>query len=77
MSEIRFVNPEDREAWFALWDTLERSPLGGNRVSRCPETGEIWQYVGTIRYGLQWLHEFRHRHHPTTKQREVFRTQAN
>lgn len=72
MDRIRFVSPKDRAAWFALWDTLERSPLGVDRVSRCPETGEIWQYMGTI----EGNHEFRHRHHPKTKQREVFSTKA-
>jgi len=77
MSEIRFVNPKDREVWLNMWGTLERSQLGGDRDCRCPETGEIWQYMGTIRYGRDWLHEFRHRHHPTTKQREIFRTKAN
>ena len=34
------------------------------------EFGESWQYMGTILYKGVFYHQFRHRMHPSTQQRE-------
>jgi len=43
---------------------------GGDRLCECPESGEVWQYMGTELKSDGWKHCFRHRHHPGTQQRE-------
>ncbi|UFP97199.1 hypothetical protein [Gloeobacter morelensis] len=44
----------------------------GDPVSRDPETGEVWQYLGTSfdPGRRRWRHAFRHRHHPATGRQE-------
>ena len=42
------------------------------------ETGEVWQYMGTVKKTDRevWVHQFRHRHHPQTKRREYHEVEA-
>ncbi len=65
------TNPE----WARAWSALAR--IVGDYADCCPETGEVWQYMGTveegppIRVGGRQLivHEFRHRHRQPTARR--------
>jgi hypothetical protein len=43
---------------------------GGDRLCECPDSGEVWQYMGTELKSDGWNHCFRHRYHPGTQQRE-------
>jgi len=69
----------DLDAAFAiLIDTV-----GGDGVDRCPETGEVWQYMGSAQRtdieGASWKHSFRHRSwpgHGTPYQRHVVEVYA-
>lgn len=45
-------------AWPAMWDALAEAT--GDYADCCPETGEVWQYMGTD----GGIHCFRHRHRP-------------
>lgn len=62
----RFVEPGSDE-WRALWHALGIR-TGGDVEEKCPDTGEVWQYMGTF----DGRHQFRHRHHPRTKKRELW-----
>jgi hypothetical protein len=57
--------PDEYERMWA-----ELAALEGNRLCECPESGEVWQYMGTQQESDGWKHCFRHRHHPGTQQRE-------
>jgi len=56
--------------WDALWRLFQRvasDAYGATDLAdEDPETGEVWQYMGT----WDGEHQFRHRNHPTTGQRE-------
>ncbi len=57
-------NPELDRAWGYLRD------LAGDYSDRCPETGECWQYMGTVQQpGGQTVHQFRHRSRPQDARR--------
>jgi len=67
MVDFYMVQPDSSE-WHKAWAGLGAMPLNaGDKVSECPHTGEVWQYVGTCRD----RHQFRHRNHPKTNRREV------
>lgn len=68
--------------WARAWDKLEKDPINYavgtyRKAAACPDSGETWQYMGTVLIkqdgGMDWVHEFRHRHHPVSKQRQVVR----
>ena len=65
-----FIGQNNAE-WGIMWQKLGEHPLnkGIRRPSEAysPSSGESWQYMGTI--GGE-MHQFRHRCHPSTKQRE-------
>jgi len=46
--------------WNAMWASLENAC--GDTADKCPQTGEVWQYMGTY----DGRHQFRHRHRPDT-----------
>lgn len=59
--------------WERMW-----SLMGGDRAEQCPETGEVWQYMGTERVAKRLLefpgelvHHFRHRNHPEDGKRRM------
>jgi len=68
--------------WARAWNRLSRAPINravgtDRKASYCPESGETWQYMGTVLVeDSGWVHEFRHRHHPVSKQRQVVRVPA-
>ena len=45
-------------AWDDAWAQIAR--IFGDTACECPETGEVWQYMGT----WNGEHEFRHRNLP-------------
>lgn len=51
--------------WQRMWDELKN--IEGDYTKRCPETGEVWQYMGSGPEG----HYFRHRSHPVYKRRHT------
>ena len=65
---LTFVDRGSDE-WLRMWSKLAAMQFGewrGDTRCECPETGETWQYMGT----LDGVHEFRHRNHPLTGTRE-------
>ena len=68
--------------WARAWDRLSRASINytvgtDRRAAYCPDSRETWQYMGTVLVeGNGWVHEFRHRHHPVSKQRQVERVPA-
>ena len=66
-------------AWTALArDTVNRKVAGDKQTATHPETGECWQYMGThySRSHGGWIHDFRHRRHPTYRERLVCQIDA-
>ena len=67
--------------WNEAWDTLAAQPFNDyvtcRHTAECPESGERWQYLGTYLVGGSWVHQFRHRHHPTWGQRMVCNVEVN
>jgi hypothetical protein len=60
-----------RTEWARAWHGLEELGEAFRREDHCPQTNEVWQYMGTHRVdGGVWVHQFRHRHHPLTRKRE-------
>lgn len=75
MCFVKRATPE----WDAMWETLGRMPLNRqhSRPTVCQhEHGEAWQYMGSFAHDGAWVHEFRHRWHPTTGKREYARIPA-
>lgn len=60
---ISFIDRDSRE-WARMWSALEA--IYGDRVCENPRSGEVWQYMGTVRdpEGPGFRHEFRHRDYP-------------
>lgn len=52
------------------WRQIWRVGNFADPLERCSESGEVWQYMGSVKSpGEPPRHEFRHRHHPVTKAR--------
>jgi hypothetical protein len=64
---LRRGSKEWNRAWKELMTQMGDTELG----MEDPETGERWQYMGTVRRVARklWWHEFRHRHHPREQKR--------
>ena len=72
--------------WARAWDRLSRASINDTvgtdrRAAYCRDSRETWQYMGTMLVNGgpddgKWLHEFRHRHHPVSKKREVVQVPA-
>lgn len=62
MSEIRHVDRTSDE-WDAMWAALGR--VVGDMADRDPQSGEVWQYMGTV----AGEHQFRHRQRPASAAR--------
>ena len=79
-SPVMFVSRDTAE-WDYMWDRLAAhySNIGQEQPTVCynPEYGEVWQYMGTVRQAHLLFHEFRHRMHPASGQREYLRIQAS
>lgn len=64
LDELLFVDHDSTE-WPYMWGQLD------DPAAYCPETGEVWQYMGSFRKAGRYVHEMRHRHHPLTRRREI------
>lgn len=62
--------------WNDAWQQLERRSGDRDRMAEDPESGEVWQYMGTAKIEGRWEHEFRHRHHPALQHRCIIRVPA-
>jgi hypothetical protein len=63
MSEMRFIE-RGSEEWERMWSLVD-----DGKPMLDDGTGEVWQYMGTVKRLDEWMHEFRHRHHPVHKER--------
>ena len=76
MNDLYFCE-RDSAHWEAAWAWLESHPLNDGLKSpieaECPDTGEVWQYLGTERHEGRWFDCFRHRHHPMKRERVYVR----
>ena len=67
---ITFLTPASA-AWEAAWGVVARARINAGLAdpvcAEDPDTGEVWQYMGTCQARF---HEFRHRRHPVTGRRE-------
>lgn len=64
MSSTEIIERDSPE-WNRMWKMLANLPLN-NGDTVCLNQDEVWQYLGTV----NGEHEFRHRCHPSTNQRE-------
>lgn len=70
---------ENTNEWFVAWGKLSNailnSMLPDPMAAEDPHTGEVWQYMGTVfnEDYASWQHEFRHRKHPKTGNRETYK----
>jgi hypothetical protein len=65
---FHFIERDSAE-WTRMWAVLASYQFGrwrGDMACRNEDSGEVWQYMGTI----DGMHEFRHRDHPVTGCRE-------
>jgi len=72
-SNFAMMSPEGDEwtkAWDALArDTVNRKVTGDKGAAEDSDSGECWQYMGSVRDATGNRHDFRHRHHPAVNRR--------
>ena len=68
--------PKSRE-WHCAWKGLAEVTGDDDFTALDPESGEVWQYMGSVLYGRSWVHTFRHRCHPLGHQRRVLHVPAS
>lgn len=60
----------DAEEWAFAWDHLSTT-TPDDKAERCSHCDEVWEYMGSVlrpaTTGATILHQFRHRHHPHTR----------
>ena len=61
-NDFQTIDPNDPE-WALMWSALGQASGDTDNACICPETGEMWQYMGT-EARLRVEHCFRHRSHP-------------
>jgi hypothetical protein len=66
---------KDSNEWNHMWEWVAAHPLneGLDNTSLAMNDGEGWQYMGSFRQEDRVIHEFRHRNHPRTQQREFIK----
>lgn len=55
---LKFIERDSPE-WKLIWGELEKA--FGDTKCECPDTGEVWQYMGSVPHGYMTEHQFRHR----------------
>lgn len=65
--------------WDYMWEWVSQHPIneGLEDSSTALNEGEAWQYMGSFKQGDKVIHEFRHRFHPKTQQREYLKLFGN
>ena len=58
---------KDKDEWEFAWKRLLQ--VTGDPNETMENNGECWQYMGSIYVAPTWVHQFRHRNHPSTNQR--------
>ncbi len=58
MSSFKLLRPS-RPIWNTVWENLAQRY--GGTACKDEETGEVWQYMGSVLKGDQVEHQFRHR----------------
>ena len=77
-TKLGLVRVNSRE-WFHAWKLLGETTQDADHCAEHPETHEVWQYMGSmLSVGEQgWVHEFRHRQHPSDGARWLVRVAAS
>jgi beta-xylosidase len=83
LDSLGFVD-QDSDEWVSMWHDLSSIPCNkrlSDPATAADENGEVWQYMGSFEAPLNkirktgvewvWVHEFRHRNHPTIGRRTV------
>ena len=74
--EWALLEPRSRE-WKEAWRGLCQATGDDDFVAENETSGEVWQYMGSVRHAGAWGHEFRHRDHPLTGRRWVLTVRAS
>jgi hypothetical protein len=74
--EWALLEPRSRE-WKEAWKGLAELTGDVDFEAENKSTGEVWQYMGSVRHAGAWGHEFRHRDHPLTGRRWVLTVRAS
>jgi hypothetical protein len=77
--EMVLIKPESRE-WNYMWDWVATHPLNEGLEepsTATSEDSEVWQYMGSFRQNNLTIHEFRHRNHPVTNNREYLKVKCS
>lgn len=65
---------DEPEEWAYAWDRLSTTSPD-DKQEACPHCCEVWHYMGSVlrpaTKGATILHQFRHGHHPHTKNRRI------
>ena len=75
VKEWALLKPRSAE-WKAAWKAMAQRMNDPDCEALDPDSGEVWQYMGSLRRARLWEHEFRHRWHPRIQQRIVFSVPA-
>jgi hypothetical protein len=71
----------DTAEWDYMWERLGQHSLNQDqeRPTSClhQDSHEVWQYMGSAYADGRWSHQFRHRFHPATGQREYVNVPAS
>lgn len=63
---------DEPDEWAYAWDRLTTTPPS-DKQEVCSHCSEVWHYLGSVlrpsTTGATILHQFRHGHHPRTKNR--------
>lgn len=73
--EWALLEPRSPE-WKAAWKGLAHLTGDDDFEAHNERSGEVWQYMGSVRHAGAWGHEFRHRDHPLTGRRWVLTVRA-
>lgn len=72
LQPLSLSEADDPEEWAFAWDHLSTT-TSDDKAEKCPHCAEVWEYMGSVlrpaTTGATILHQFRHRHHPHTRNR--------
>ena len=72
-TENFFYMRRDHPEWDLAWDRMAADGINAGLADPfgawCKESGECWQYMGSVRDAAGNRHDFRHRHHPAVNRR--------
>ena len=68
MARFRCLTRDSNE-WHRAWEVVHNTRFPVRKPGPV-QSDEFWQYMGSFNRDGKWQHEFRHRYHPATAQRE-------